>query len=114
MPASKSTQWNARLVVETYAFKALQNLVATGKKLLIVDLDGPPLSRHPDGICVTEASIVDALNDPSYPFGHGFVVAAFLAGIDIIGICEGRSVAEHEMGVEPKKKKKKEYQKEKE
>lgn len=103
----------ARLVVETDAFKALQNLVAAGKKLLIIDLDGPPLSRHPDGICVTEASIVGALNDPSYPFGHGFVVAALLAGIDIIGICEGRSIAEHKVEAEPKKKKHKNNCKEK-
>lgn len=78
----------AEAVVKTEAFQALQALVAAGEKLLIIDLDGPPLTKHPNGIPVNNSTIVEALNDTSHIFGHGYVVAALLAGVDIFPLCD--------------------------
>ena len=53
-----------------------------GKCIVVYDFDGP---RDKDGLPVTEEIDIEMLkrriNDERFPFGHGFVVAAALAGI---------------------------------
>lgn len=67
----------AKLAEQTPFFKALKRQVDDGQSVLILDFDGPR-----DGIMeVTVPNLVAKINDPSAPFGHGFVVAALLAGI---------------------------------
>jgi hypothetical protein len=56
--------------------------VADGKDIVVYDFDGP---RLVDGtvscIEVTKEALVEKINDTRFPFGHGFVVAAWLKGI---------------------------------
>jgi len=60
-----------------------QEQLKAGKNLTIYDFDGP---RGSEGkvscIELTEDLLVDKINDPTFPFGHGYVVAATIAGID--------------------------------
>lgn len=77
----------AALVAENDAFKAMKALVDAGENIMVLDLDGPPLSLYPSGLHVTEDSLTIMLNDPNYPFGHGYVVAALLANIDLDALC---------------------------
>lgn len=68
----------AKLIRKSRAFAALM-----GKDVLIIGIDGPPLDKYPNGFEVTEERLVEALNDPTHPFGHSYVVAAELAGIEL-------------------------------
>lgn len=78
----------ADAVQQTDAFRALETLVKDGKNVLIVDLDGPPLSDYPNGLPVTRENFLKSLLDTSHPFGHGFIVAALLAGVDVKELCQ--------------------------
>ncbi len=58
--------------------------VEKGRSIVVYDFDG---SRLENGsvTCVelTEELLVEKINDTCFPFGHGYVVAAFLAGISL-------------------------------
>ena len=58
--------------------------VQNGTDVVIYDFDGP---RMDDGtpICleVDVETLSQKINDSRFPFGHGYVVAAFIAGIEI-------------------------------
>lgn len=60
-----------------------------GKSITIYDFDGP---RTEEGACmclkVTEETIRERMNDSKHPFGHGYIVACAIAGIDISEICK--------------------------
>ena len=60
----------------------LQEYVAEGKDIMIYDYDGP---RNPDGspatIKIDLDSLQEKINDPQFPFGHGYIVAAWLLQI---------------------------------
>lgn len=77
----------AKLVAGTDAFKALKQKVDSGVNVMILDLDGPPLSLYPEGMEANYEQLCLMLNDPKYLFGHGYVVAALLADIDIEAMC---------------------------
>jgi 3,4-dihydroxy-2-butanone 4-phosphate synthase len=57
--------------------------VDAGKNIVIYDFDGP---REDDGdvtcIEINEKMLKEKINDTRFPFGHGYIVAAFLAGIE--------------------------------
>ena len=57
--------------------------VEEGKDVIIYDFDGPRLD---DGsvTChkVTLDFVKEKLNDPKFPFGHGYIIASIFAGID--------------------------------
>ena len=59
-----------------------------GKSLTIYDFDGP---RTEEGgvMCVevSEETLRERMNDLKYPFGHGYVVACAIAGIDLGVFC---------------------------
>jgi hypothetical protein len=52
--------------------------------IVVYDFDGP---RLPDGtptcLPITKELLVEKINDTTYPFGHGYVVAALLSDIHI-------------------------------
>ncbi len=53
------------------------------KSVVIYDFDGPRDDGDPICLEVTKDLLLEKLHDPRYPFGHGYVVAALLAGIDM-------------------------------
>lgn len=57
--------------------------VASGTPVVVYDFDGP---RTSDGgvqcVELTKAVLVEKINDPRHPFGHGYIVAGWLAGIE--------------------------------
>ena len=61
-----------------------KKMVEEGKNIVVYDFDGPRLE---DGgvtcLEVTENMLREKINDITFPFGHGFVVAAYLADIDV-------------------------------
>lgn len=60
-----------------------------GHDITIYDFDGPRM--HDGGVqCLklTNELLVDKINDPIHPFGHGFVVGALLASIPIEAFCD--------------------------
>ena len=68
-------------------FLELREKLKHGKNLLILDVDGPkytnksPFNRvENESIEVNEMNIKELLNDPSQPFGHGYVLAVYLLG----------------------------------
>jgi len=64
-------------ILQTPEFQALKNLAET-TGVLIIELDGPPLTIFPDGILATKKNICKAINNEKYPFGHCYVVASLL------------------------------------
>ena len=75
-----------KLIRDSRAMKALKKKNNT-ECLMILDLDAPSLEWYPTGMRVTEETIRKALNDPTYPFGHGYVIAAELVRIDLEKMC---------------------------
>lgn len=49
--------------------------------LLILDVDGPPLEKSPYGVEIDVNKLRSLIEDPAYPFGHGYLVGAALQGI---------------------------------
>lgn len=55
-----------------------------GKNITIYDFDGPRTSDGGvDCIEVSEEKIIEKINDVSYPFGHGYIVACAIAQISL-------------------------------
>jgi hypothetical protein len=56
--------------------------VESGKDIVVYDFDGP---RTMDGgvscVEVTQELLIEKINDTQFPFGHGYVVAAWLKGM---------------------------------
>lgn len=74
----------AKLVRYTPSFNALKKLLESGKDILLLDIDGPK-----DGPGkVTVEYLREKINDPKDPFGHGYVLAGLLAGIEPNSYCE--------------------------
>ena len=71
------------LIKDSERTVALRKAVQNGQDVVIYDFDGP---RDDDGtpLClpVTAALLRDKIEDVRTPFGHGYVVAALLAGVD--------------------------------
>ena len=56
--------------------------IESGKDVVIYDFDGPRLEGGKvTCLEVTKEIIQEKINDPSYPFGHGYIVAGWLKGI---------------------------------
>jgi hypothetical protein len=58
--------------------------VKKGKDVVVFDFDGP---REKDGsvtcVEVTLELLKEKINDTHFPFGHGYVVASFVKGIEL-------------------------------
>jgi len=68
------------LIRDLPVIAAIREQLVRGEKLMIVDNDGPPRDLYPHGMEMTERNWRKMIDDPSVPFGHGYVVAAVLAG----------------------------------
>lgn len=72
----------AWLVLRTPAFTELRDQVSHGKRIQILDFDILPGSH-----VVTVEFLLERINDPTTPFGHGYVLAGLLAGIEPSEYC---------------------------
>lgn len=70
-----------RLIKDLPAIHAMREMLNSGQKIMIVDLDGPPRNSYPNGMPMTVENWRRLINDPRISFGHGYVVAALLAGL---------------------------------
>ena len=74
------------LVKETNFFKKLLEKVEKEKQnVLILDFDGP---KDENPLVVNLAMLKNKINDETSPFGHGYVVAALLAGFNSQQYCQ--------------------------
>lgn len=66
------------------ALKGLRSKLRRGEDVVIYDFDGPreALSKYPICKRVTVDLLCEKIHDVATPFGHGYVVAAALLGID--------------------------------
>lgn len=70
------------LVVRTPAFQELKKLVESGQSVQILDFDVLPGSHR-----ISLEFLRERINDATLPFGHGYVVAGLLAGIEPSQYC---------------------------
>jgi hypothetical protein len=77
-------------VPEYYALVKDRNSVAVcrerlskGENVVVYDFDGPREAKTGKPLCLplTKELLKEKINDPAYPFGHGYVVAAMLLGL---------------------------------
>jgi len=61
----------------------LKALLKSGQNILVIDGDGPPKKLYPNGLIMNATNWNKMINDPTHPFGHGYVVAALLADLQI-------------------------------
>lgn len=63
----------------------LRDLVASGRSVTVYDFDGPRAPEDNAPLCleVTPELLTEKLHDTRHPFGHGYVMAASIAGIPI-------------------------------
>ena len=68
--------------------KYWKNELARGENIMIYDYDGPRIFENPltkykgaTSLELTVDVLREKLNDPTFPFGHGYIVAATIAGI---------------------------------
>lgn len=77
------------LMVKTDSFKNYKKMVKQGKIVVVIDFDGPRFSNGDNDILeITLEMLQKKINDPSFPFGHGYVVAASLAGYTPLDYCK--------------------------
>lgn len=72
----------AWLVVRTQAFQQLRTMIASGQTVQILDFDILPGSHK-----ITLDFLRERINDPTLPFGYGYVLAGLLAGIEPAAYC---------------------------
>ena len=61
-----------------------KNVVENGQDIIIYDFDGPrEKDRSVTCVELSQELLVEKINDTRFPFGHGYIVAATIAGIDI-------------------------------
>ena len=70
------------LMKKTKSFKKCHEVVKNGQDVIVYDFDGPRTADgNPTYLLVTKKMLKEKINDPSFPFGHGYIVAASLANI---------------------------------
>lgn len=68
-----------KLINELPIMDELEKLVRSGVNVMILDGDGPPKDREPNGVELTIANWDAYMQNANHPFGHGWVVARVLA-----------------------------------
>ena len=56
--------------------------VSLGENIIIYDFDGPRKNGETDCKEVTIELLVEKINNGIYPFGHGYIVASYILGIE--------------------------------
>ena len=64
-------------------FVAFKCFVNDGHDVLLLDGDGPSLEEYPQGVEMSDTLFLKALEDEKRIFGHGYILAALLSGLDI-------------------------------
>jgi len=76
------------LIKNTEMLNHLKNELQKGVSITIYDFDGP---KNGDGsvtcLEVTKETLINKINDARFPFGHGYVVAASILGVDPFEYC---------------------------
>ncbi len=71
------------MVKNREAITTARNQLKSGRDICVVDIDGP---RADDGtpLCheITLDYLKEKIDDEKFPFGHGYIVASLIAGID--------------------------------
>ena len=76
------------------AMDTLHDMIKDGMNVLLIEHDGPELSKFPEGFIFDKPSqevvdfFVHAIHDTSKPFGHGYIIAAELVGVDLLLLCK--------------------------
>lgn len=71
------------LVRDTKSIRELTELVKNGVDVVVYDFDGPRTDSGDVSCCEVDVELLtQKINDTRFPFGHGYVVAALIAGID--------------------------------
>jgi hypothetical protein len=71
----------SELIKDRQMTKHWKEQLQNGKNLIIYDFDGPRTKEgHVTCIELTKELLIEKINDPSFPFGHGYIVAATIAG----------------------------------
>lgn len=74
------------LISSASAVKEMKSMLNDGESILILDNDAPPKTKWPEGREMTQELWNEMIEDAELPFGHGYVVAALIAGnIDMKG-----------------------------
>jgi len=78
------------IALQTDEFKRLQALLNSGVNIQINEVDGPKEGMaHPYNLVqsgsleMTPKILIDLINNPEQPFGHGYALAACLLGVDL-------------------------------
>jgi hypothetical protein len=68
------------LIKNTNTIKKWQN-IAKNNDIIVYDLDGPRNNdKEPITLKITKKLLKEKINDLTFPFGHGYIVAGILAG----------------------------------
>lgn len=72
------------LIKNSEVLKELQNKYKNGVNITVYDFDGPRL-KNGDVTCLklSKKMLKEKLLDPTFPFGHGYIVAAAIKNINI-------------------------------
>lgn len=68
------------LIQNMNAIKEMKSMLNDGESILILDNDAPPKTKHPEGCEMAQELWDEMIENAELPFGHGYVVAALLAG----------------------------------
>ena len=70
------------LIKDTERISFWKQKLKEGHNLVVYDFDGPRTAMG-DGICfeLTLELLIEKINDTTYPFGHGYIVAASIMNI---------------------------------
>lgn len=70
------------LIAKSDRLQHWREMLAAGKSITVYDFDGPrSASGEPMCALVTHDLLTAKLSDPTFPFGHGYIVAAALLGL---------------------------------
>lgn len=71
------------LINKTESLKKWKEIVQSGKNVVVYDFDGPRLENgDPTFLEVNIELLKDKINNVSFPFGHGYIVAGTLLNIN--------------------------------
>jgi len=71
-----------KYIHNTEMLKYWKSQYQNGKTIVIYDFDGPRLKDNtPTCLELTKELLIAKINDPTFPFGHGYIVGASILGI---------------------------------
>ena len=68
----------SKLLKQHPLFQKLITMLVEGNNIMLVDLDGPDVDKYPEGREITKDILDKLIDDPTRPYGHGYVAAGVL------------------------------------